>query len=228
VIEPRGPADAAKILASLSTAPPPAPAEEIARRAARPTVPEPYQRARTQRGQPDVARAPIPTRLESQRSEPLPLPPPPQGDEQHASPVLAAIAAAASANAVHSGEAITAELPPITPPAAALPRFEATPRTSASRRLGARLVATMICVPLLGAAAVVLYMRLAHGQAPDVAALAPIIRMSSDEPLEQRAHVEAAPRDDMAGPRTYAVLVKTIPVAARVTVGDRFVGMTPT
>ncbi len=203
------PADAASILASLASESPPAPAEEVARRAARPTVPEPYQRARTQRGQPSVDRAPVAHRFESQRSEPLPLPPPPQADEHDSSPVLAAIAAVARANAA----------------AAATPRVVAAPRPA--RRLGVRLLATILCIPTIGAAAVVIYMQLARGRAPDVAALAPLVSASSDEPLYERAHVEAPPASAGDVP-THAVLVKTVPTAARVTLGDTYVGTTPT
>ncbi len=223
------PADAASILASLSSASPPAPVEEVARRAARPTVPEPYQRARTQRGQPAVDRAPVARRLESQRSEPLPLPPPPQADEPDSSPVLTAIAAAARANAAAAATspAIAAEQPSGAPPLVTSRRVDAPLRVRASHRLGARLLATILCIPTIGAAAVVIYMQLARGQAPDVAALAPLVSASSDEPLYERAQVEAPPASFEAVP-THAVLVKTVPTAARVTVGDTYVGLTPT
>lgn len=220
---PLAPAEAASILASLSSASPPAPAEEVARRAARPTVPEPYQRARTMRGQPAGDRAPV-GRLERQRSEPLPLPPPPQSDEPDSSPVLAAIAAAARANA--AAAAASGERASNAEPLATTSRLEVTPRVRRSRSLGARLVATMLCIPTIGAAAVVIYMQLVRGQAPDVAALAPLVSASGDEPLYERAHVEAPPA--APEPATHAVLVKTVPTAARVTLGDTFVGTTPT
>lgn len=182
------PAGAAQQLASLSPARPPAPAEEVARRAARPTVPEPIRRARPARGRAPsapIARAPVRHRLDPQRTGPLPLPPPPPVAEPEPWPVLVAIAATARANAAAAASAATSERARDTPRAAAKPR-------RAGRRLAPR-IATILIAPLLAAAALVLYTQRARPAATSTTALPPVAGAELDEPSYARARVEPAP-----------------------------------
>ena len=207
--------------ASDAVAPPaPARADEVARRAARPTVPEPYQRARTMRGAPEVLR-PAAAALDGQRSEPLPLPPPPQADEP--GPPARAVPPRPPAAAAAASTAIVAEVARAPEPPAPSRRR----RARFAARLDARLGALLVLIPLLGAGAVVLYTKLVRPPAIGAVTLLPAESAVADDPIYARAFVEVAPA--AATPqRLHTVLVKTIPIAARVTVGERDFGRTPT
>lgn len=158
-----------------------------------------------------------PTHVEPMRSEPLPLPPPPPVSRPSA-PVPLPYA--------------TTELPKLDV-GVANDRVRANARIPlVPRRQRLTLLVVVTLVPLIGAAAVVAYMQLV---AP-VAATTPALpqTLASAELVDQaRATIEpppapAAPEIPAHRQRIHAVLVKSYPIAARVTVGDRYFGTTPT
>ncbi|HEY5947181.1 MAG TPA: hypothetical protein VIV40_16875 [Kofleriaceae bacterium] len=158
------------------------------------------------------------TALEMQRSEPLPLPPPPALTLTRRDSAPQLPYAATKLPDLHTGA------------------NDAIREPLVSRRLAKQLLLAVVLVPLLGAAAVVLYMKLATGPAMSAARLAPDTVATPDEPMRTRSQVEPAPRatttEVPAAPTSpqpiHAVLVRTYPIAARVTVGNRAFGTTPT
>lgn len=97
------------------------------------------------------------------------------------------------------------------------------------RRLRSQLLLAFALVPLIGAGAVIAYMQLfSTPQAIAAPAIAAPIA-SAELSFQTRATVDEPPPAPPAPPQpTHAVLVKTYPIAARVTVGDRYFGTTPT
>jgi hypothetical protein len=169
------------------------------------------------------ARAALPdgfvrTPLEPQRSEPLPLPPPPTRPD--ATPYAAT------------------KLPDLHVPGA---NDRVRPQL-VKRRLRNQLLLAVLLVPLLGAGAVVGYMQLAAAPIATTAAPpTPATFATLEEPTLVRSPVEAAPVavddavDETPAPPVpakpqpiHAVLVRTWPIAATVKVGGRSFGSTPT
>jgi hypothetical protein len=95
-----------------------------------------------------------------------------------------------------------------------------------TRRMRNRILMIVALVPLLGAAVVVGFMNLTTSPVPTVAALAPPTLASVDVHTSATAAMEPAPPIPPA--RIHAVLIKTYPIAAKVTVGKRSFGTTPT
>jgi hypothetical protein len=169
------------------------------------------------------------TVLERQRSEPMPLPPPParvadptglDDEPQRLTPRSYA----------------ESKLPDLNIPGANdRARVPRVPRT-----VRKRLLLAVLLLPMLGAAAVVLYMTLVAMPAPTSASIGVQAVASLYEPEQAIARVEPAPpepppeplvADAVVPPKPqpiHAVLVKTYPIAAKVTVGNRSFGTTPT
>ena len=157
---------------------------------------------------------------ETTKPEPLPLPPPP-----------AAPPAPAAAPTQPLPYAKT-RLPDLNTGAndkVRLPLLKSSVRN--------RLLLAIGLVPLLGAAGVVLFMRM-HDAPPAAPTITPPSASPIDEPVTTRAAVEPAPAQignaavvettpDVRQP-IHAVLIKTYPIAAKVTVGGRYFGTTPT
>ncbi|HEX5062141.1 MAG TPA: PEGA domain-containing protein [Kofleriaceae bacterium] len=218
---------------------PPPPIDEIAVILARPPVDE-VPVTGSGRARPASVTAPLkpmitakpPTRTQAptkrdapvagvreRHSEPLPLPPPP------ALPPMAATTPLPYA---------ATKLPNLNVP-------DANDRVRGpllKRRVRNQLLLAVLLVPLLGAGAMVAYMQLATAPAATVTPLAPAATPPLDEPLTTSVPVEPAPpAPAIADPAPtlptrpqpiHAVLVRTAPIAARVTVNGRSFGTTPT
>jgi hypothetical protein len=91
------------------------------------------------------------------------------------------------------------------------------------------LLIAVLLGPLLGAAAVVGYLKLAESPATTIAALAPSTLASIEVQTSATAAMEPAPPAPAVTTQPiHAVLVKTYPIAAKVTVAGRSFGTTPT
>jgi hypothetical protein len=98
-----------------------------------------------------------------------------------------------------------------------------------TRRLRNRLLIAVAIVPLLGAAAVVAFMKLGASPVPTSATIAPLATATVEVHTSATASMEPAPPAPVVPPqRIHAVLVKSYPIAARVTVAGRSFGTTPT
>jgi hypothetical protein len=158
-----------------------------------------------------VVRVPI----EWQRSEPLPLPPPPKSPRPDGTPYAAT------------------KLPDLNVPDA---NDDVRPPLI-KRRLRKRLLVAVLLVPLAGAAAMVGYQELVAAAAELTAPSTPATFATVEPSTMLTAQVEPAPPP---GPETeqpevpatpqpvHAVLVRSWPIAATVRVGDRSFGSTPT
>lgn len=155
----------------------------------------------------------IPSHVEPTRSEPLPLPPPPPVPRPTTPlPYAATELPTLDVGAANDRNRVNARIPLVP------------------RRLRTRLLLAITLVPLLGAAAVVVYMQLL-APANVAAATMPATLASAELDSQTRATVEAPPPAPAVPARRqpiHAVLVKSYPIAARVTVGDRYFGTTPT
>ncbi len=203
----------------LETVPPTAPpaAATPSASAAPPAAARPSASAASPLARPSASA--IPTHVEPTRSEPLPLPPPPavpRPPPPVAHPAVQPYAAT--------------ELPKLDV-GAANDRVRANARIPlVRRRLRNRLLLAITLVSLIGAAAVVVYMQVL-APANVAAATMPATLASAELDSQNRAAVEAPPPAPAVSAKRqpiHAVLVKTYPIAARVTVGDRYFGTTPT
>jgi hypothetical protein len=191
-----------------------------------PPPPDEFPNGTHDEPRPDEA---VPMHVEHARSEPLPLPPPPPTRASH----------------VMSVEAYRAsELPKLDVGAAQDSGAVNLHTARVSRRVGLVVALVIFLVPLLGAAAVIAYMRFFTLPAVPALVMIPAEVAAVDEPELARAAVEPAPDEPTvpeptappAPTRTavatrqpiHTVLVKSHPIAARVTVDGRFFGTTPT
>jgi hypothetical protein len=97
------------------------------------------------------------------------------------------------------------------------------------RRTRNHLLIAVVLGPLLGAAAVVGYLKLAESPATTIASLAPSTLAAIEVKTSATAAMEPAPPAPAVTTQPiHAVLVKTYPIAAKVTVAGRSFGTTPT
>jgi hypothetical protein len=95
-----------------------------------------------------------------------------------------------------------------------------------TRRMRNRILMAVLLVPVLGAVAVVGFMKLTASPLPTTAVVAPPTVATIEVSTSATATMEPAP--PVPPQKIHAVLIKTFPIAAKVTVGNRSFGTTPT